>query len=537
VIDRRRFLLGLAGLAGGACAGGAATTSAPTTGTPTTVPPRPAPTTTSPSPTTTRQGVEPLETVPVDLPPDFFGNGVASGDPSPDGVVLWTRGIGDALPDQVPLVWEISTDPAFTALIATGRVVTGADRGHAVHAPVGGLSPVGTYHYRFRAGERTSPVGRTRTLPDPGTLPGSFRLAVSSCQLFELGHYAAHRHLADEDVDLVLWLGDFVYEGTGSALPGRGHRGGEARDLAGYRDRYAQYRADPHLQAAQAAHPWVVVWDDHEVANDYAGTTVSGSDEPGFGERRSAAYRAWWENQPVALGPPDEQGLSIHRRFDLGMLARLVVLDTRQFRDPQPCRDGAVVRGWPLRRRCDDVETTSMLGSGQREWLLAELAGSTGVWTLLGQQVLFGGLDAGLDGPAVLTDTWDGYAGERRLVADALGRAPGPVVLSGDLHTALALDVRADPFDRTTPVLATELMAPAISSPFPASPAALAGAVALLNPHIHHVDPGNGYLVVTLTPDRLVAEYRTLADATDPDSPIATSATVTVVPDRPGVAR
>jgi alkaline phosphatase D len=535
-LDRRRFLLGALAVVGGACgrtgSDAPAATAPPTSRAPTSRAPTVPPTTVPPT-----TGVEPLEAEPVAVTDGFFGAGVASGDPGADGFVLWTRGFGDGLAPIVPLVWEVAADPAFADLVATGRIDAGADAGHAVHVTVGGLHPSSRYHYRFRAGERISPAGRSRTLPAAGHRPEVFRVAVSSCQLYETGHYAAHRHLADEDVDLVLWLGDFVYEGSGTALAGRAHRGGEARDLAGYRDRYAQYRSDPALQAAQAAHPWVVVWDDHEVVNDYAGLTVSGTQPAGFADRRAAAYRAWWENQPVRLPPPAGGALPIHRRFDVGSLARLLVLDTRQHRDPQPCGGQEVLSGFPLTPQCPETEGTSMLGAEQRGWLLDELAANDGLWSLIGQQVLFGGLDAGLGARHVLPDTWDGYAGERRLVGEALAGAPAPVVFTGDLHAGMALDVRPDPYDRSGPVVAAELMAPAISSAFPARAARLAPLAAGLNAHIAHFDPANGYLVATITPDRLTAEYRTVADVTDPDSTIATTARLTVDRDRRGLAR
>lgn len=530
--DRRRFLLGLSAALAGACSRTGDDRAAPATA-------APPPSTTLPRATTSTSSpvVQPLETQAVAVPDGFFALGVASGDPSSDGVVLWTRGTGPGLPALVPMVWEVAVDPGFSDLVATGRVQAGGDTAHAVHVPVTGLDPASPYHYRFRCGDAVSPTGRTRTLPDSRTLPGRFRIAVSSCQLFETGHYAAHRHLADEDVDLVVWLGDFIYEGTGPALPGRSHRGGVARELEGYRDRYAQYRSDPSLRAAQAAHPWVVVWDDHEVVNDVAGSTVAGAADEGFDQRRADAYRAWWENHPVGLDAPVGADLPIHRRFDLGSLARLLVLDTRQHRDPQPCRGQEVVAGFPVTARCAEVASTSLLGDEQRSWLLDELASDSDPrWTLLGQQVLFGGFNAGLGSTNILPDTWDGYAGERRLVAEALGGVGGAVILSGDLHAGMALDVRPDPYDPAGPVVAAELMAPAISSPFPASAARLAGLAAGLNPQIAHFDPANGYLVVTLTPEWLTAEFRTLADVTDADSPIATTATFTVARDRPGLA-
>lgn len=262
----------------------------------------------------------------LDSPPlagDPFTLGVASGDPLPDGVVLWTRLAPDPLAEDgaggmpavaVAVGWELAEDADFTRVVQRGTVAARPERGHAVHVDVGCLAPASRYHYRFWYGETPSPVGRTRTAPSADAAPESMRLAVGSCQDYRDGFYTAQQNLAREDVDVVLFVGDYIYEQPGEALV-RAHVGDEPRDLAGYRRRYALYKSDANLQAAHAAHPWVCTWDDHEVDGNYAGEIgqepVSRED---FVARRAAAYRAWQEHLPVRLPPREPPARPGRRR-------------------------------------------------------------------------------------------------------------------------------------------------------------------------------------------------------------------------------
>ena len=272
-----------------------------------------------------------------------FTLGVASGEPVSSGVVLWTRlapeplsggGVGA---DPVAVDWEVSEDERFGRVVQRGTVVARAAWAHSVHVEVSGLEPARWYFYRFMAAGEVSPVGRTRTAPLLAELPQQLRFGLGSCQHFEVGYYAAHRHLKAEDLDLMVFVGDYIYEGPGRAGNVRRHVGGEARTLADYRNRHAQYKTDPDLQRLHAAVPWLVTWDDHEVDNNYAGAR-SESLDPEFRRRRAAAYRAYFEHMPLRQrARPRESGMVLRSRCDWGRLARLHVLDGRQRRTPQAC--------------------------------------------------------------------------------------------------------------------------------------------------------------------------------------------------------
>jgi alkaline phosphatase D len=270
----------------------------------------------------------------------------------------------------VPVDWEVATGPRMIDVVARGRVVAAPSTGHAVHVEVDGLAPGRHYWYRFRAGGHTSRLGRTKTCADPGAPLERLALAVVCCQSWESGYYTAYRHLAEEDLDVVLHLGDYIYEyGSRPGLVRR-HVGAEPTDLAGYRVRHALYKTDPDLQAAHARHPFVTAWDDHEVENDYAGRhPVEGGDPDAFLRRRAAAYRAYWEHLPLRR-PPRGASMPLYRRLRFGDLVEVNMLDTRQYRDDQPCDAGGGGGGGVVTcpERVDPRRT--ILGDRQRRWLL-----------------------------------------------------------------------------------------------------------------------------------------------------------------------
>ncbi len=429
--------------------------------------------------------VAPVADPAIELPDGVFALGVASGDPAADSVVLWTRLIGD-LPDVVPLLWEVAYDEGFAGLAATGLVDTTADFAHSAHAVVAGLPPDRWYWYRFRVGGQTSPVGRTRTMPAAGQPGTRLRIGLGCCQRKDGGYWQAHQDLAVAGVDLFVWLGDFIYSETSSQpVPGREHRSKDPVDLAGYRARYADYRSDPALQASSAAQPWVVTWDDHEVFNDYTSATI----EP---RRRAAAYQAWWEHQPTRLAPPAD-AFEIYQSIDLGSLGRVVLTDTRQHADG-----------------------VTLLGQAQRDWLGSALD-HTGSWTILASSVLVGGLLVPTQQEPLLAYTWDGYPAERAWLAEQLARHPNRICVSGDLHVGAALEVRADPADRSLPIVATEFIAPAISSSFLERYEPYLPLIPLANAHIDYIEAANGWLLLELTPDKATAEFRYVPDVTLPD--------------------
>lgn len=424
------------------------------------------PSATSPTP------VEPIEVPPFDAPQTVFDLGVASGDPDAESVVLWTR--LDGVADAAPVVWELSDDPEFGRLLATGLTEVDASTGHALHALATDLAPASHYWYRFHVGSRTSPAGRTKTLPDPSST-ATLQLGISSCQAREDGAYAAHADMAAADLDLVVWLGDYIY--------------GQYRTLSDYRAAYATYRRDPQLQSCHAAHPWILIPDDHEVRNDY-----DASVDP---ELRAAAYRAWWENQPTRIPPPTETQpeLTFHRAVDIGAQARLILTDSRQY-----------------------ATSATLFGPEQLAFLEAELQHDRR-WTVVASSVLASGLvNSGDD--VLLPYTLDAHPSERRLLAGWMEEAPRSLIVSGDLHTAMLADFSADPSDSSSQVVATEIMAPAVSSAFPADLAPLAPFLPLVNRHVKHIDTRNGWLSLTIDSDQATAEFRTVTDVRNPESPI-----------------
>jgi alkaline phosphatase D len=468
---------------------------------------------------------------------DPFAMGVASGDPLPDAVVIWTRlapdpvaldGLGAMPADRVEVTWEVAADDRFASLVTSGVFTAEPDHAHSVHVDVTGLDPATDYHYRFRVGEFTSPVGRTRTLPDGS--PRRFGLAVANCQWFEAGYYGAYRHMLDEDIDLVLHLGDYIYEFAGSpGGPGRTTFPDHVlANLTDYRLRYASYRLDADLQAAHARFPFALTWDDHEVANNYAGDTLPAGGSPAtVQDLKAAAYQAWWEHLPVRLDPPDGSDLVVRHDITVGDLARIYLLDERQDADTPPCRDTA---GGDFG---DCAERTgvdrSLLGSEQEAWF-AEASSAGGVtWNVIGNPGCLAGIDGGdgSTGPAYYLDTWDGYPSAQTRFIGQLAGIDNPVVLTGDYHQGMVLDVREQPFDQASPLVATEFMAPPISS-------VLFGAdVSARTPQLRQQFDDHGYLAVEIEPERLTAHFRILANVGDPASTISTGATWHVTPGDP----
>ena len=478
-----------------------------------------------------------------------FTLGVASGDPRPSGVVLWTRlAPRPLLPDggmparEVPVDWEVATDPRMGRVVARGTVLARPRLAHSVHVEVDGLRPASGYWYRFRALGELSPVGRTRTLPPPAASPGRLGFALVSCQHFEHGYYTAYRHLAEEDLDLVLHLGDYIYENPPTEGRPRRHAGPEPRDLAGYRLRHAQYRTDPDLQAAHATAPFVVTWDDHEVDNDYAGQASEGGEPAAaFLRRRAAAYQAYWEHLPLRRSSrPRGPDARLYRRLGFGDLAEFHVLDTRQYRDDQPCDvrgqvGGRVVSGCV--ERLDRRRT--LLGARQRGWLLAGLDRSRARWNVLAQQLLLAELDR-RPGPerAYWTDAWDGYAADRaRILGFLAARRPSnPVVVGGDMHSFWVNDLKVDNRRPDLPVVASEFVGTSITSagvPYEQFRRCLPD-----NPHVRFFESRlRGYVRCTVDRRRWRSDLRVVDTVQRPGAPVRTLATFVVDDGHPGPQR
>jgi alkaline phosphatase D len=488
------------------------------------------------------------------LASDPFTLGVASGDPLPNGVVLWTRLAPDAeapdggMPDQpVDVRWLLATDDSFAGVVASGIATAVPQYAHSLHVEVEGLDPDTTYHYRFDAGDYTSPTGRTRTAPAVDAEVSSVRLAVANCQAYQSGFYSAYRHIAAEDIHAVCFLGDYIYE-LEASTEARTHGLGPPEDLDEFRVMYGVYKSDPDLQAAHAAHPWIVTWDDHEVEDNYAGLqpgaigVARGVTEEDFPAIRAAAYQAFWEHMPLRGGPPDPDGsLRIHRDLRYGDLVTLAVLDGRQYRSPLVSGEGAgtmprSLGGGPLLPGTFD-ESRTMLGDEQERWLLDVLESSTTTWNVLVQQTVMAEVDRAPSDPDLgfSMDAWDGYVAPReRLLGFVRDESvPNFVTLGGDIHAAAVLDLY-DTYRRDSRALVgSELIAPSITSIEMLQPGFREGTRS--NPHIHLYEPDRrGYLLVEFGRDETRADFRFVSDTLDPEASVETASTWVVASGTPG---
>lgn len=476
-----------------------------------------------------------------------FTLGVASGEPAPDGFVLWTRlapkplepdgGMGAA---HVAVGWEVAEDDGFRRIVARGRALAAAQAAHSVHVEVSGLKPDRAYWYRFRVAGGASPVGRTRTAPAAGAVVDRFRICFASCQKYEAGFYSAYRHMAEDAPDLVLFLGDYIYEGDpGSKGAVRQHRNPEPKDVVGYRIRYATYKTDPMLQAAHAAAPWSVIWDDHEVSNDYGGSRDQDAGDPvAFLRRRAAAYQVYYEHMPLRRRTlPVGPDMLLYRSLDWGRLAQIQLVDDRQYRSEPVCRISNG-RG-KLTTDCDERRDPrrSMLGQPQEAWLLDTLSNSRAQWNLLAQQTLFArqALPSLADPKASVfsSDGWDGSPATRdRILARwREAKVRNPVTLGGDIHAFAASDLTEQPGG---PAIATEFVGGSITS-FGMGEME-AKVLTARNPDIRFLEGRKrGYGRMDVTPKGAQVALRAIANAADPQSPISDLATYVVEPGRAGV--
>ncbi|HEU4371803.1 MAG TPA: alkaline phosphatase D family protein [Methylomirabilota bacterium] len=478
-----------------------------------------------------------------------FTLGVASGYPLPTGVALWTRLApaplqpGGGMPREVvPVEWEVAGDERMTAVVQRGAAAAAPEWAHAVHVEVEGLQPARWYWYRFRAGGEVSPVGRTRTAPAANATVDRLRFAFASCQHYEQGYYGAYHRMLADDLDLIVHLGDYIYESSWGRDHVRGHAAPEPHTLEDYRVRHALYKTDPDLQAAHAACPWIVTWDDHEVANDYADDrSQHAHPREWFLARRAAAYQAYYEHLPlrrqmVPFGPH----LRLYQQVGFGALASFHVLDNRQFRSHQPCappgRGGSTVVE-DCAERLDPRLT--MHGEAQERWLETGLDRSRARWNVLAQQSIMAQVDRKPGaGRRFWTDSWDGYPVARRRLLDYLGsRKPAnPVVIGGDVHSFWVNDLRPDFDEAQSPVVATEIVGTSITSQF-GRPEVI-DAQRADNPHVRFADgTRRGYVRVEVTPQRLRADLRAMRSVTQPRAEADTLAAFVVEDGRPGAVR
>lgn len=502
---------------------------------------------------------------------NLFALGAASGSPSSDGFVLWTRLVDGPvpgtvafeterhkLPDHVTVRWEVAQDEHFHQIVRSGTAPALAALGHTVHVEVTGLAPARWYFYRFMHGDAVTHTARTRTAPAADSMPEKMRFAFVSCQRWEQGHYAGYAHMLNEDLDAILFLGDYIYEYAMPNKPGkaplvRTHTLPLAKNLEDFRDRYALYRSDAHLQAAHRACPWIISWDDHEVQNDYAGLQGVGTPEQALA-LRNAGYQAFYENMPLrastllhgtsGLGTSD--GVQIYDRYSWGRLLRFHMLDTRQYSDGQACRPSG---GKPLKavtpQSCPPMldDSRSMLGHTQERWLaegLQQDAQEQTRWTVLGQQTIFSRRNyTAAPEESFHSGTWDAYPQARQRLIDTMHRSGtrNNVILGGDIHQNYVSRVLKDFTQPDSACIASEFCGTSITS-YSGTSQKRAQEIADLNPHILMARADQrGYAVAEVTPQRWTTHLRALDDVSKENSGLSTQASFIIEDQTAGPVR
>ncbi|RYG32652.1 MAG: alkaline phosphatase [Burkholderiales bacterium] len=476
-----------------------------------------------------------------------FTMGVASGDPDANSVVLWTRLSPDPMaPDfgmpqsAVFVQWEVAEDDRFNRIVRSGEEEAHAGSAFSIHAEVGGLKPGRTYWYRFTSGNAVSPVGRTRTTPARDADVQGFRYVFSACQQYNLGYYGAWRHAVAENPDFVVFLGDYIYERAPRADRDnvRLTVNEDALDLASYRRRYASYKMDEDLKAAHAAAPWLVIWDDHEVANNYGGDfNQQGLSTADFLLRRAAAYQAWYEHMPVRKSSaPVGPNTRIYRSFHWGRAGAVQLIDGRQYRTltewPEFGADRNQIPDSDLRR---DPKRT-MLGLEQEAWLFDQLKRSNAKWNILAQQ--FAIVERQVPGKKpgqwmYGNDAWDGYPATRERVLQALSGTSNPSVIGGDSHIFMAADLRIK--------REGALVAPAFVGGSIASPANDVEGLSIAmkhNPDMHFGENKvRGYTLVEAGPKQMTLTMRSMVNARDVKTEQKTLAQFVIEDGKPGATR
>jgi alkaline phosphatase D len=471
-----------------------------------------------------------------------FKCGVASGDPTPKGFVLWTRLVPDPLvaggglpAEPYEVRYELARDPEFRHVERQGTTAAVPDEAHSVRVELDELPPERMYWYRFKAGDEISPVGRTRTGPPGNSMVRLVTFAFVSCQHFANGHFTPYDDVAaDPFIETVIFLGDYIYEGGARDI--RAHAPArEIRTLDEYRIRHGQYKTDVHLQAAHAAHPWLITWDDHEFKNNYANLDLDSPEVPieEARKRRAAAYQAFWEHMPLSRArKPSGPDLQLYRRFHWGKLLTFNVLDGRQYRSDQPAsctqRDTS---GY-----CPDAlgPDRTMLGAEQRDWLLTELATTKARWNMLAQQTMFSPLNrttvAGNPPTYDTFDSWDGYVAERQRILDWMVEhgTENPVVLTGDTHQNWVRNVPGDYRELSSPPVATELMVTSVSTNGDPGAGHFERYGDPNNPHVLFQNNDRGYVRCTVTPDRWTSDYRKVDTVEQPTGTASALATAVI---------
>jgi len=483
---------------------------------------------------------------------DPFALGVASGDPWPDSVVLWTRlapeplaldGFGGMPARKVSVDWELAADERFRRVVRRGRTVAVPELAHSVHVETGGLAPDRHYYYRFRVGREISPVGRTRTAPAPWANVRSLSFGVASCQAWFEGFYTAYRHLSEEDIAVIFHLGDYIYENQINATGGVRNTtvpaeiGAKPFDLTQYRLRHALHHYDPDIIAAHQAHPFTLVWDDHEIDDNWVGDISKADGEPDtdpavFRQRKAAAFQAYYEHLPLRWpNKPHGPEATLYRRLGYGRLVDFHVLDTRQYRADQACGDRT--------SDCADrlLPDRQVLGTQQEQWLNEGLSRSRALWNIIPQQIPVTQVDTVPgDGRAFVMDFWDGYKPARDRLFSALTRVRNPVVLTGDMHRHMAADLKLDFDDPDSATIGVEFVGTSISTKMDGEDLDQGGRNLLdANAHIKFTSYQRGYLRCTVDEQACRADFRVLPYVTRPGAPVSTRTSFVTENGNPGL--
>ena len=475
----------------------------------------------------------------------LFPLGVASGDPLSDGFVIWTRivpdplAIDDPLPGSVDVDWEVATDERFANVVRRGRKRAVSEWAHSVHVEVAGLQPDRAYFYRFRADGQVSPTGLSRTAPTYLSPVARAKFGIVTCQHFEQGFFNAYDDLLEMDPDFILHMGDYIYEASWGPQVRR-QAETEAEDLGGYRRTHAQYKLDPSLQEAHRRAPWLMIWDDHEVVNDYAGFNDENYMPPDqVRKRRAAAYQAYYEHMPVRLrSRPRGPFMHFHDQWSWGDLLSIYLSDARQYRDDQACQTPE--DGGARLAQCAELRdpARSMLGSSQESDVLRGIGRTGARWEVFAQPTLFGRLNQfDRDGnPGSWSDGWDGYAPTRERILDTVERRKPDnfISLGGDMHSWWVGDLKPRFNREDSPVVGSEFVTTSIT----AHSYAYNRFSRMLpdNPHIKFFDDRKrGHTFMDVTKDRWTATLRAMDSVYDPDSGATTHGTWVVENGRPGV--
>ena len=479
-----------------------------------------------------------------------FSLGIASGYPTPDGMVLWTRLAPSPLepgggmpPEVVPVDWAIATDERMRSVVQHGTDYATPEWAHSIHVEPSGLDPGRDYWYRFESGGARSPIGRTRTASTHGAPLDRLKVGVVCCQHYEQGYYTAYRHMVADDLDLIVHVGDYIYEGN-SVKKVRHHNMPVAFTLDDYRARHALYRTDHDLANAHAATPWLVIWDDHDVANDYANDVSEDDDDPQlFLARRAAAYQAYYEHLPLPRwAVPSGPAMRLYASRSFGDLASIVLLDQRQYRAPEACPPLGRAGGHRVdESKCPELDDPSrtMLGGRQEAWAQGQLTSSQTRWNLLAQGTLMGhNNEAALPEHRYWTDAWNGYPAARERLVKFLSerKVANPVVLSGDIHAFVVSGLHLKAADLDSPLVAPEFVATSISSD--AVPESYFETARKLNPNLlTATGEHRGYVRLDITPDHLRADLVSIDTVKTPDAGRSTLVSYVVEAGKPAPVR